>query len=106
MPSDRTDRGGPSHPPPSVVAIREASWGGPSSPDQRRKILLRLARLGMHFVEAGNLVIPLEQRRCRPGEANRMLIQLPHWIDHRMIVRIENVFRKFRVSRDVNLRHP
>ena len=56
------------------------------------EVLLGLERLGVNFVEGRNPVVPLEQSRRRADPANRVLVQLPDRIDHRMVVRVENIF--------------
>ena len=63
------------------------------------------ARLGVNFVERRNAVVPFEQRGRRANAPDRVLVQFPHRIDHRMIVRIENIFLELGVAGDVNLRH-
>ena len=71
---------------------------------RRLQIALGLFRFGVDLVEAGNVVVPLEQRGRGPAALNGARIELPHRIDHRMIVRVENVFLVLRVAGDMNLR--
>jgi len=69
------------------------------------KNLLALQGLVVHFIKGRNAVVPFEQRSGVTDPLNRAFIQFPYRVDHRMIVRIQNVAPVFRVSRDVNLRH-
>ena len=59
----------------------------------------------MHFVERRDTVVPFQQRRSWTNQLDRPRVQLPHRINHRMVVRIEDVFLELRVPGDVNLRH-
>src|SRR5260370_7495102 len=68
-------------------------------------ILLSLERLGMNFIEGRYPVVPLEQG-CRGADpTDRALVEPPDWIDHRMIVRVEDVLGELGVAGDVDLRH-
>ena len=55
------------------------------------QIALGLLRLGVDFVEAGNVVVPLEQRGRGAAALDGARVEFPDRIDHRMIVRVENV---------------
>src|SRR4249919_3972551 len=68
--------------------------------------LIRLQRLLVDFVEAWDAIVPLEQGRSTPDSLDRVRVEPPNWIEHRMIVRVENVFLKLRMPRDVNLSDP
>ena len=68
------------------------------------QIPIGLQRLGMNLVEAGNVVVPLQQRGGRPAALDGARVEIPHRIEHGMIVRIENVFLEFGMAGDMNLR--
>src|SRR5438270_254188 len=57
----------------------------------------------MDFVEGGNMVVPLQQGRRGASQFNGLGIELPHGIKDWMVVRVQNIFLKIRVSGDVNL---
>src|SRR6185312_1215337 len=91
---------GASLPMPCASAIR-----GVSSRRQyrRAKKPFRFASLGMHLVEGGNAIVPFKQSRRGANTPDRVFVQLPNRIDHRVVVRIQNVFRKLGVASDVDL---
>ena len=57
----------------------------------------------MDFVERGNVVVPLQQRGGAAREPGGVRVQFPDGIEHRMIVRIEDVFFELRVAGDMDL---
>ena len=69
------------------------------------EVALGLLRFGMNFVEAGNVVVPFQQRGRGAAALDGARVELPHRIDHRMVVGVENVLLVARVAGDVNLRH-
>src|SRR5882724_7513348 len=71
---------------------------------RRREELVGFHGFVVDFLEGGDAVVPLEQRGGMADALNSALIELPDRIDHRMIVRVENVFAVFGVAGDVNLR--
>src|SRR5215471_21619538 len=60
----------------------------------------------MNFLERRNSVVPFKQSRRDTDSPDGVLIQFPDWIDDRMVVCIENVFREFGVPGNMDLRHP
>ena len=72
---------------------------------QPMQIALRLLGFGMNLIEAGNVIVPLKQRWRGPATLDGARIELPDRIDHRMVVRVENVLFVPRVTGDMNLRH-
>ena len=69
-----------------------------------RKEFIGLQCLIVDFVERRDAVVPFEQRGGVAGALDRSFIKLPHGIDHRVVVRIEDVFAVLGMPRDVNLR--
>ena len=69
-----------------------------------KKEAVRLERFGMNLVEGGNIVIPLQQSGGRSAALDGAGVQFPDGIEHRVIVRVEDVLLKLRVARDVDLR--
>ena len=64
-----------------------------------------LERFAMHLVEARDAVIPFEQRGGAAGAFAGVRVHFPHGVEHRVIVRVENVALVLRVPGDVHLRH-
>ena len=64
---------------------------------------IRLQRLLVDFVEARDAIVPFEESGGFAYQADGVRIHLPNWIEHRMIVSIEDVFLEFRVAGDMNL---
>src|SRR5258708_5857362 len=65
-----------------------------------------LERLAMDLAKARNLVVPLQQCGDAPAALDGPRIELPHRIEHGVIVRIEKVFLELCMSGDVDLRDP
>src|SRR5258707_4401686 len=59
----------------------------------------------MNLFKGWNLVVPLEKRCRTPCAFNRTRIEFPDRINHRMVMRIQNVLFKLGVPRDMDLRH-
>src|SRR5580658_6853692 len=55
------------------------------------------------FVEAGNVVVPLEQRGGGAAAIDGARVEIPDRIDHRVVVRVEDVLLVLGVAGDVNL---
>src|ERR1700722_4310585 len=82
--------------------IRGASYRGGEHAGGEE--LVGLERFVVDFLEGGDAVVPLEQRGGVADALDGAIIEFPHRIDDRMIVRIEDVFAIFRMAGDVNLR--
>ena len=67
---------------------------------------MRFERFVVDFIKSRNAVVPFEQGRGAANEFHGVRVQLPNRIEHRMIVRIENVFLELRMTRDVDLPDP
>ena len=65
--------------------------------------LVRFQRLVVHLLERRDAVVPLEQRRRHAAALRRVRVKFPHRVEHRMIVRIQNILLELGVSRDVHL---
>ena len=57
----------------------------------------------MNFFKSWNAVVPFEQRGRAADEFHGVRVHFPNRIEHRMIVRIENVFLELRMAGDVDL---
>ena len=66
--------------------------------------LIGLQRLGVDFIESGDVVVPLEQRGRRPAALDGARVEPPDRGQHGMVVRVEDVLLEFAVAGDVNLR--
>src|SRR5260370_28378429 len=60
----------------------------------------------MNFFKRWNFVVPLQEGCRRAYTLNGPRVDFPNWIDHGMLVSIQNVFLKLGMSRDVYLGHP
>src|ERR1700685_4613573 len=65
-----------------------------------------LQGFGVNFGEGRDVVIPLKQSGSLPYPLNGTRIQLPDWVENRMVVSIKGVLFKLRVTGNVNLRDP
>src|SRR5665213_2680874 len=70
-----------------------------------RKILLRLQRLAVDFVEGGNIVVPLQQRGGLADAFDGAGVELPDRVEDGMVVRIQRVLLKLRVAGHMYLRN-
>src|ERR1700740_2317329 len=69
-----------------------------------RQKMRSFQRLAMNVIKGRNAIVPFEQR-CSPTHARYgVRIKFPNWIEHGMIVRVQNVFLEFRMPREMNLR--
>jgi hypothetical protein len=59
----------------------------------------------VNFLKGRNAVVPFKQRRRMPRTLDGALVELPDGIDHRMVVRVQNVLLEFRMARDMHLRN-
>ena len=57
----------------------------------------------VNFVESRDMIVPFQKSGCAPYLPDCVRIELPHRIEHGMIVRVQNVFLELGVARDVNL---
>ena len=57
----------------------------------------------VNLVEGRDAVIPFEQRGRAADELDGVGVHLPYGVEHRMIVRVENVLLELRVAGDMNL---
>ena len=69
-----------------------------------REEAIGLQSFVVHFIERRDAIVPFQQRSGVTHAFDGARVQFPHGINHGMIVGIENVLAKFRMSRDVNLR--
>ena len=60
--------------------------------------------LGVYFIKARNVVVPLQQRGRLTAALDGAGVELPHRIDHGMVVRVEDVLLVARMAGDMNLR--
>jgi len=60
----------------------------------------------VHFFERRNAIVPFQQRGGAADQFHGVRVELPDRIEHRMIVRIENILLELRMPRDVNLSDP
>ena len=66
--------------------------------------LIGLERFVVDFVEGRDAVVPFEQRGGAADALDGVRVHLPHRVEHRMIVRVEDVALELRVAGDVDLR--
>ena len=66
--------------------------------------LVGFERLMVDFVEGRDAGVPFQQRGGLADQFGGAGIQLPHRVEHRMIVRVENVLLEFGMAGDVELR--
>ena len=57
----------------------------------------------MDFFECGDAIIPFQKRCGFAHELDRVAVHLPDQIKNRMVVGIENIFLKLRVTGNVYL---
>ena len=60
-------------------------------------------RFIVNFVESRDMIVPFQKSGCAPDLPDCMSIDLPHRIEHGMIVRVEDVFLELGVAGDVDL---
>src|SRR6266481_3054140 len=53
--------------------------------------LIGFERFTVDFVESRNPVVPFQQRRGFAGALDCSLVKFPDWINHRMVMRVQNV---------------
>src|SRR5260370_1560856 len=92
-----------SPPAPSFVVAPPVSYRRRQK--RGRQKFCSFERLVTHSVKRRNAVVPFRKRRRVPQALNRPLVKFPHRIDHRMIVRVQNVPPVLRVPRNMYLRH-
>src|SRR6516162_11121070 len=57
----------------------------------------------MNLVESRDAIVPFQKSGCAPYLSDGVRIELPHRIEHGMIVRVQNVFLELGMTCDVNL---
>ena len=57
----------------------------------------------VNFVESRDTIVPFQKSGCAPYLPDCVRIELPHRIEHGMIVRVQNVFLELGMTCDVNL---
>ena len=67
------------------------------------QIALGFLGFGMDFIEAGDVVVPLEQRGGGSATLDGARVELPDGIDDRMVVGVEDVLLVFGMAGDVDL---
>ena len=70
----------------------------------RVPITIGLERFSVHLVERRNVVVPFEKRGGGSNPPDGARVHVPDWIENWVIVRVECVFFKLRMTSDVNLR--
>src|SRR3954447_4242394 len=89
----------------SFNSAREPARGGLSGGGLELFLdkLVRLKRLPMDFCKRRNAIVPFQQSGCPSYQFDGVRIKFPDGIEHRMIMRIKNIFLKLGVTRDVDL---
>ena len=64
-----------------------------------------LSELRCGLFKRGNTIVPLKQGRCWAHSGNRILIEFPNRVYHRMIVGIQDVFLELGMAGDMDLRN-
>src|SRR5947209_17362857 len=90
------------HPPPSAAGIRRVSCRNKVRGCQEK--LLGLAGFCVDAIERRYMVVPFQQRGGIAAAPDSMVVKFPDWRDDGVIVCVQNVLLKLRMSRDMNLR--
>src|ERR1700751_1782959 len=70
-----------------------------------RQKMRSFQRLAMNIIKGRNAIVPFEQRRGPTHAPDSARVKLPNWIEHWVIMRIENIFLELRMARDMDLGH-
>ena len=88
---------------PIPGSLRAPGLLGPG--ERSLHVLPGLQHLRVDDREGGDPGVPLQERRDPPGELMRQTIELPHRVDHVVVVRIDQVRCTVRVTGQVELHH-